>query len=73
MNIWRFGPDIFAACRDVARSSRGEYELPQAVRLAIQRGIKLKVAVSRAGVLDLSRRSDIASVAERLRSVQVAL
>jgi glucose-1-phosphate thymidylyltransferase len=73
MNIWRFGPDIFAACRDVPLSSRGEYELPQAVRLGIHRGMKLKIAVSRAGVFDLSRRSDIAGVAERLKDVEVRL
>lgn len=73
MNIWRFAPDIFAVCRDVALSSRGEYELPQAVRLAVQHGMKLKVDVSRAGVLDLSRRSDIAAVTEYLKTVQVTL
>jgi glucose-1-phosphate thymidylyltransferase len=73
MNFWRFGSEIFAACREVPRSSRGEYELPQAVKLAIQRGAKFKVAVCRVGVLDLSRRSDIAEVAARLRSVEVRL
>lgn len=73
MNCWRFGPDIFAACRDVALSPRGEYELPLAVKLAIRRGTKLKAALSHSGVLDLSRRSDIADVTERLKNVQVAL
>jgi glucose-1-phosphate thymidylyltransferase len=73
MNCWRFGPDIFAACCDVPLSPRGEYELPLAVRLAIRRGMKLKTAISQSGVLDLSRRSDIAVVAERLKNVQVAL
>src|SRR6516162_7942780 len=63
MNCWRFGAEIFAACRDVPLSSRGEYELPQAVKLAIQRGAKFKVATCREGVLDLSRRSDITAVA----------
>ncbi len=73
MNCWRFGPDIFAACRDVALSQRGEYELPLAVKLAIQRGMKLKAPISQSGVLDLSRRSDIAAVTERLKNVQVVL
>jgi len=73
MNCWRFGRDIFTACRDVSMSSRGEYELPQAVRLAIQQGAKFKVAICCRGVLDLSRRSDIATVAARLRNVQVRL
>ena len=72
LNCWRFGPDIFAACRDVPLSPRAEYELPLAVKLAIQRGMKLKTAISGSGVLDLSRRSDIAVVTKRLRNVQVA-
>jgi len=73
MNCWRFRADIFQACREVPQSSRGEFELPQAVRLAIQKGAKFKVAICRAGVLDLSRRSDIAEVAARLRNVEVRL
>ena len=73
MNCWRFGRDIFTACRDIPMSSRGEYELPQAVRLAIQQGAKFKVAISSSGVLDLSRRSDILEVAARLRKVEVRL
>jgi dTDP-glucose pyrophosphorylase len=73
MNCWRFGPDIFSACRGVPLSPRGEYELPLAVKFAIQRGVKLKVAINHSGVLDLSRRSDIAAVAERLRGVEVTL
>jgi glucose-1-phosphate thymidylyltransferase len=71
MNCWRFGPEIFQACRDVPLSQRGEYELPIAVKLAIQRGATFKVAMCQAGVLDLSRRYDIAIVAERLRNVKV--
>ena len=31
MNVWRFDARIFAACRDVPRSVRGEFELPEAV------------------------------------------
>jgi dTDP-glucose pyrophosphorylase len=73
MNCWRFGPGIFAACRDIPLSPREEYELPLAVKLAIQHGVKLKMAISSGGVLDLSRRSDIAAVTERLKNVQVVL
>ena len=72
MNCWRFDPAIFPVCREVPVSPRGEFELPNAVRLAIQKGMKFKAAISRAGVLDLSRRSDIAAVAERLKDVQGA-
>lgn len=73
MNCWRFSSEIFSACRDVPLSPRGEYELPLAVKIAIQRGAKLKVSISHSGILDLSRRADIAAVAERLKNVQVAL
>ena len=73
MNCWRFSRDIFSACRDVSLSQRDEYELPLAVKLAIRRGMKLKAATSQSSVLDLSRRTDIASVAERLKNVQVEL
>jgi glucose-1-phosphate thymidylyltransferase len=73
MNCWRFDSGIFPACRDAPLSPRGEYELPLAVKLAIQRGAKFKAAVSHAGVLDLSRRSDIAAVTERLRDIKVQL
>ena len=73
MNFWRFAPNIFSAFRDVPLSPRGEYELPLAVKLALRRGVKLQTVVSFSGVLDLSRRSDIATVAERLKHVEVAL
>ncbi|HSP94287.1 MAG TPA: sugar phosphate nucleotidyltransferase [Thermoanaerobaculia bacterium] len=69
MNCWRFSPAIFEACRRVPLSPRGELELPMAVREAIARGVRFKVVRSREGVLDLSRRSDVAAVAERLRGV----
>jgi len=73
MNLWRFDAGIFPICRDVPRSPRGEFELPGAVGLAIARGVRLRAAVCRAGVLDLSRRSDVAAVAERLGGIQVRL
>lgn len=63
MNLWRFDQLIFAACRDVPVSSRGERELPQAVGLAISRGMIITAVPMYAGVLDLSHRSDIATVA----------
>ena len=73
MNIWRFSPAIFEHCRAVERSSRGEYELPAAVSRAIEHGIRFRVAQSCLGVLDLSQRSDVANVAERLRGLEVRL
>lgn len=66
MNIWRLDTTIFPACRDVSRSSRGEFELPQAVALAITRGARFVAVTMAAPVLDLSRRGDVAALAERL-------
>jgi len=73
MNLWRFSPQIFQACRSVAISPRGEYELPMAVRDAISDGMNLKVARCSAGVLDLSQRADIPAVVARLQHVTVLL
>jgi len=67
MNVWRFGAEIFQVCRGAALSPRGEYELPSAVNAAVgQGGLRLKVIRASAGVLDLSRRGDVAEVARRL-------
>jgi glucose-1-phosphate thymidylyltransferase len=66
MNIWRLDSTIFAACREVPSSSRGEFELPQAVQLAITRGFGFRAVPMAAPVLDLSRQGDVADVAARL-------
>ena len=66
MNVWRFDARIFDACRDVPQSARGEFELPEAVGLAVSRGVRFKVVPASGAVLDLSRRSDVALVASRL-------
>lgn len=74
MNCWRFDSTIFRACEEVPRSARGEFELPEAVQYGIANlGLRLKAVPFRAGVLDLSRRSDIASVSARLCDVSVEL
>jgi glucose-1-phosphate thymidylyltransferase len=69
MNCWRFDARIFDACRDVPRSARGEHEVPEAVALAMTRGIRFKAFPARGPVLDLSRRADMADVAKRLAGV----
>lgn len=66
MNLWAVNSHVVDACRRVPLSVRGEYELPEAVRLAIADGEQVKAVRLGAPVLDLSRRSDVASVAERL-------
>lgn len=74
MNCWRFGAGIFRACEQVARSARGEYELPEAVQLGLSSlGLRFKAVPFHTGVLDLSHRSDIAQVARRLAGVEVKL
>jgi glucose-1-phosphate thymidylyltransferase len=70
MNVWRFDERIFDACRDVPISTRGEYELPEAVGVAVARGVKFRTFPARGAVLDLSRRSDIALVSQRLAGVE---
>jgi glucose-1-phosphate thymidylyltransferase len=69
MNCWRFDNGIFQACRDVPRSERGEFELPQAVMLAIRRGMRFKAIPASGAVLDLSRRGDAAEISRRLSHV----
>ncbi|MBV8208232.1 MAG: NTP transferase domain-containing protein [Acidobacteria bacterium] len=73
MNLWRLSPEILPYCRTVARSGRGEYELPQAIQQAVSAGMRMRAEVSELGVLDLSMRADIAEVARALDSVEVEL
>ncbi len=71
MNCWRFGPSIFKACRSIEPSARGELELPNAVRYAVRvMGERFRAIPVDAGVLDLSRREDIAEVEQRLSGVE---
>jgi glucose-1-phosphate thymidylyltransferase len=69
MNCWRFDERIFSACRDVPQSSRGEFEIPEAVGLAVRRGVAFKTFTARGPVLDLSTRADAADVARRLAGI----
>jgi dTDP-glucose pyrophosphorylase len=73
MNCWRFAASIFGATRRVQRSARGEFELADAVEAAIAAGERFAVVPVAAGVLDLSRRGDIPTVARRLAGVEVRL
>lgn len=71
MNCWRGDATVLQACRDVPVSSRGEYELPSAIRLAISRGTRIQAITARGPVLDLSRQEDVAFVMEQLRLAEV--
>lgn len=71
MNCWRGDQSVLQACRDVPVSSRGEFELPAAIRLAITRGTRIQAIAARGPVLDLSRQEDVPFVVEQLRQVEV--
>jgi glucose-1-phosphate thymidylyltransferase len=73
MNCWCFDEAIFAACRQVRPSPRGELELPDAVAAELARGARLRIIESREPVLDLSCRDDIAAVRNALAGHQVRL
>jgi len=70
MNVWRFDPSIYTACSQIDPSPRGEVELPNAVRYAVRvLGERFRTLPVETGVLDLSRREDIAEVERRLAHV----
>ena len=73
MNLWRFDAAVLAACRDIAPSPRGEYELPDAVMLAVARGTPVRVLTAHGAVLDLTSRADIGVVSDRLAGVEPCL
>jgi dTDP-glucose pyrophosphorylase len=74
MNSWMFSPVIFRACQNVRPSARGELELTDAVQYAIDvLKERFRVLTYKSAVLDMSSRSDIALVAERLRGVNPIL
>lgn len=75
MNCWRFGGDsIFDACAAIEPSPRGELEITTAVQYAIDTlGVRFHALPLRAPVLDLTSRTDIDSVGERLTGLQVKL
>ncbi len=73
MNCWMFSPAIFRACLSITPSARGELELTDAVQYAIDAlNERYRALTYRSPVLDLSSRSDIAAVAEKLRLVNPA-
>ncbi len=70
MNCWVFSPAIFQACLSIHPSARGELELTDAVQYAIDvLNEPHKVLTFQSPVLDLSSRSDVSAVAERLKGI----
>ena len=71
MNCWRFDRRIFEACRRIPPSSRGELELPNAVRFGIHRmKLRFRTFPVDAAVLDLSHRTDVPAVAAQLARLE---
>ena len=73
MNCWLFTPAVFDACRAISPSARGEYEIVDAVRHLVGQGERIAVIPSADGVLDLSSRGDVASVAGLVAGSTVSL
>lgn len=73
MNCWLMGPTIFEATRQIELSPRGELELTEAVRKAIDLGDPYTVVNVSEGVLDMSNQGDIPEVAEALENHTVRL
>ena len=72
MNCWMFTPTIFRACRAIKPSANGELEIQAAVRHAMTvLGERYRVLPFRLPVLDLTSRSDVAVVTERLAGTRV--
>jgi glucose-1-phosphate thymidylyltransferase len=73
MTCWHFTPAIFDVCTRVPKSSRGELELPSAVQMAIDEGMRFQALPVDSPVWDLSSRADIPAVAARLAGARVEL
>lgn len=59
VNLWKMGPAVFDACRDVPPSPRGERELPDAVLLAVARGTPFRVVEVAGHLFDLTTAADV--------------
>lgn len=70
MNCWAVTPALVNACTRVPKSVRGEFELPEAVALALREGLEVRAERMALPVLDLSQRADIPAVVTRLTLVE---
>jgi dTDP-glucose pyrophosphorylase len=73
MNAWVLPPAFFEVVNELPLSPRGELELPLAVQALVDGGVRFRVVRSDEGVLDLSRRADVAALGRRLRGRAVDL
>ena len=73
MNCWRFTPNVFKACKEIAPSQRSEYEITDAAQHCIDTlGEQFTVIKSDEPVLDLSSREDIGPVTRLLTGAEVS-
>ncbi len=71
MNCWLLSPVIFQACVGIHPSARGELELTDAIQYAMDSlNERFQILTFKAQVLDMSSRSDIVIVAEKLRGMR---
>jgi len=71
VNAWRFTPIIFAACRAIGPSERGELELPTAVQHAVDELAEpFAVVVSAGPFHDLTEAGDIPGLERRLAAAE---
>ena len=73
INAFRFEPEIFAACRAVRPSLRGELELPSAVTALVAASARFRVIVSAEPMLDLTERADVPFLEAKLRGRTVEI
>lgn len=73
LNAWRFESPILDACAAVAPSPRGEFELPDAVQLLIERGVPVAALTTESPALDLTYRADARSFGRLIGDRPVAL
>ena len=74
MNCWLFDRDIFASCRAIKLSLRGEFELPDAVlHCMAAKKRRFHVVPCRRGVWDLSRQTDVPQMSRLLEGREVRL
>lgn len=73
MNCWLLTPAFYPAAASIQPSSRGEYELADAVRAMMVAGETVQVVPVHAGSLDLASRGDIAPVVAALAEHEVRL
>ncbi len=74
MNCWRFGPEIYDACRAIEPSPRGELEITDAVQYVIDKmDNPFRVLTYDLPVWDMSSRADIPAVAAVLKGTKVVL